>query len=196
MTEDWDKRYRDQDTPWDHGHPSGELERVFSEYRIDRGSALELGCGTGWNCVYLASIGFDVTGIDISPTAIDAARNRAAEADTDCRFMLADIYNPPAFGKLFDFIFDRGCFHSIRQIDEPAFVAITKRLLAPDGWFLVLTGNAKEPLEHGPPVVSEDKLHNAFADHFEIVHLREFRFDVDRETGASPLAWSVLMRHS
>jgi len=45
--EHWDTRYREGDSPWDTGQPSGELLRVLREERIAPCRALELGCGTG-----------------------------------------------------------------------------------------------------------------------------------------------------
>jgi methylase of polypeptide subunit release factors len=72
----WDRQYRSLPV-WDTGQPSGELRRVLDRFGIGPGRALELGCGTGMNAVYLALRGFAVTAIDLSPRAIRAARRRA-----------------------------------------------------------------------------------------------------------------------
>jgi 2-polyprenyl-3-methyl-5-hydroxy-6-metoxy-1,4-benzoquinol methylase len=60
----WNDRYRDDDLPWDTGRPSSELQRVVGQDAVRPCRALELGCGTGTNSVWLAQQGFEVTGID------------------------------------------------------------------------------------------------------------------------------------
>src|SRR5690606_19960357 len=112
---DWDQRYQTGDTPWDVGKPCEELIRVLDEYAIAPGRALELGCGTGTDSVYLASRGFDVVGVDLSPTAISRAEQRKTEAGVMCRFVVADVFRLPDLGAPFPFIYDRGCFHITRQ---------------------------------------------------------------------------------
>jgi hypothetical protein len=72
------------------------------------------------------------------------------------------------------------------------------RITAPGSLGLVLTGNARDPHEpgQGPPVVSAEELHAELEPVFEIVRLREFRFDTVEEEGAGFLAWSCLVRRA
>src|SRR4051812_23136504 len=51
---------------------------------------LELGCGDGTLSCFLASEGFDVTGIDISPGMIEEAKRRAERESVSARFEVAD----------------------------------------------------------------------------------------------------------
>ncbi len=55
--------------------------------------ALVVGCGLGDDAKYLHDLGFRVTGFDISPTAIEWAKR--LHADTDIRFQVADLFDPP-----------------------------------------------------------------------------------------------------
>ncbi len=195
MAGDWDQRYRDGETPWNTGRPSVELQSMLDEYAIAPCRALEIGCGAGVNAVYLAQRGFEVTAFDVSATAIEAARRRARDKHVDCRFLVASAIEPPDLGAPFDFVFDRGCFHVVRELDERAVVNHLKRWLAPDGRLLVLTGNANEENHEGPPRLTEDEVRAAFEITFDIVQLRAFRFDAELDSGFRPLAWSILMRH-
>src|SRR3954470_20139349 len=138
----WDDRYEKGDTPWETGQPSSELQRVVAEVPIKPCRALELGCGTGASAVWLAQQGFDVTALDLSTSAIERARRRAAEAGANVRFLTADVLQPPPeLAGPFDFVFDRGCYHVVRREDVKAYLETLRRLTRPGTLALVLAGN-------------------------------------------------------
>src|SRR5262249_39265193 len=147
------------------------------------------------NAVYLASRGFEVTGVDLAPLAVDAAGKRARSSGVKVRFLAADVLNLPDLGPPFDFIFDRGCFHSVRQADEAGIIRVFNRHLSDRGRLLVLTGNASEenPPEEGPPRVTEQEMRKAF-ESFDVLHLRPFLFDKIVGRDYRPLAWSMLAK--
>ena len=193
----WDTHYQSGMPPWETGQPSQELARVIAEQKIAACRVIDLGCGSGINAVWLAQQGFDVTGVDITPLAIERARERAAGAGVNVRFVLDDVLNLRERYEPFPFFFDRGCYHSVRQPDVQPFLQTLMRLTAPGSVGLVLTGNAREPppAGQGPPVVSEQEIRAELGSIFEIVRLREFRFDAIGGD-AGPLAWSCLLRRT
>ena len=72
-----DKIYRDlplEDIPWNLEIPPDALTQLVESGKVKPCKTVDLGCGTGNYAIYLASVGFDVTGIDISPTAIRIAK--------------------------------------------------------------------------------------------------------------------------
>ena len=188
---DWNQRYSESNTPWDTGQPSSELIRVLSAGEIPVGRAIELGCGTGANSVYLAKQGFDVVGVDISSIAIDAARQRAEREGVQVQFIASDVGNLAWSGEPFDFVFDRGCYHCVRRVNSPGYLRTLATVTKPGSKLLLLTGNSKEPGSPGPPTMSEEEIRREFAGMFTIDRLREFRFDDAVKT--YPLAWSCLM---
>ena len=193
---DWDVHYQGEFPPWESGLPCSELQRVIAEDKIQPGRMIELGCGSGINAVWLAQQGFDVTGVDITPLAIERARQRAADAGVSLRFEIGDVLNLPAEKDPFPLFFDRGCYHAVRQIDAAAYVRSLLNVTAPGARGLILTGNAREPSPagQGPPVVSAEELHAELEPAFKIVRLREFRFDTTVPGNPSPLAWSCWLR--
>jgi methyl halide transferase len=193
--EKWEGRYQSGDIPWDTGRPSSELQHSLAESRIAPGRAIELGCGTGTNAVWLATAGFDVTAVDISALAIEQARERARQAGVTVRFLVADLDNPPAeLQGPFDFFFDRGCYHVVRRIKVQPYLDLLGRVTRPGAVGLVLTGNAREPHDPGPPVVSEEEIRAELGSLFEIVRLREFRFDLHENIPVRFLGWSCLLK--
>jgi methyl halide transferase len=189
----WNERYLSGNIPWDTGQPSTELIRTIEEESLLPSRVIELGCGTGTNAIWLAQNGFEVTAVDLSPLALERARQKAASAEVSIRFAEADVLDPPPLGEPFPFFFDRGCYHVVRRLDVTKFLATLERLCQPGTIGLVLTGNAKEKYEPGPPVVSEAEIRQELGRGFEIVRLREFRFD---ESQGCPrfLGWSCLLR--
>jgi SAM-dependent methyltransferase len=86
--------------PWVLGEPNESLVEwaagLDGTGRLDgQGkSALVVGCGTGDDAEFLAGLGFAVTGFDIAPTAIAAARR--LHPDSTVRYEVADLLNRPA----------------------------------------------------------------------------------------------------
>jgi SAM-dependent methyltransferase len=195
MTEhtDWNDRYRAGELPWDTGRPSAELQRVLSQHAIEPCRALELGCGTGTNSVWLAKQGFDVTGVDVAPLAIEQAEKRAGAANVQARFLAADLLQLPDLGQPFGFFFDRGCYHAVRRSNPGDYAPAIARQLAPGARGLVLTGNAREPHTPGPPVVTEEQIRSELGQAFHILDLQEFRFDEAPGVSERFLGWSCLV---
>jgi SAM-dependent methyltransferase len=69
MDLDWNDHYASGNMPWDTGEPDEQLVRCVREGGVAAGPALEIGCGTGTNSVWLAEQGFSVLGLDVSPLA-------------------------------------------------------------------------------------------------------------------------------
>lgn len=188
----WDQCYIDAETPWDSGLPSAELRRVLAEHHIGPCRVLELGCGTGNNAVYLAQQGFAVTALDISPTAIQAAQSRAAEAGVEVNFVATHVGGFEAPAEPFDLIFDRGAYHCIRKVYLPGLLDLLKRVTGPGSRYLTLAGNADEPPVDGMPRLTAAEICGDLEGLFKIDQLRAFQFT---HQGGTPgnLGWSCLM---
>jgi SAM-dependent methyltransferase len=189
----WNDSYRDGMMPWDTGRPSSELQRVVTQHAIHACRALEIGCGTGTNCVWLAQQGFEVTGIDVAPLAIEKAHERAQAAGVEAKFLTADVLALPELNGPFGFFFDRGCYHAVRRSAPDKYAPAVARHLAARARGLILTGNAREKHEPGPPVVTEEQLRQELGLSFEILDLCEFRFDEAPGVPARFLGWSCLV---
>lgn len=195
MTEhfDWNDRYRDGNLPWDTGRPSSELQRVLSRNTIQPCRVLELGCGTGTNSVWLAQQGFEVTGIDLAPLAVERAEERAHGAGVKVYFVVGDVLHLPELDGPFAFFFDRGCYHAVRRNVPEQYASAVARQLASGGRGLILAGNAREPHDPGPPVVTEEQIHDELGVAFQILDLHEFRFDEAPGVAERFLGWSCLV---
>lgn len=198
MSEDrWEGRYIEGDTPWDSGRPSAELMRVVEGFSVPISPALELGCGTGTNAVWLASRGFQVTAVDVSATAIQRARERARAAGVEVDFRRLDLKQERPDIAPVPFVFDRGTYHVLRQDALPAWLSLLSAVTSPGSLYLTLTGNSNEPSDlPGPPRVHAHELCAELQPLFDLVELREFRWSDVHIDGRSsrPLGWAALLR--
>lgn len=103
------------------------------------GRALDLGCGTGTNALYLAAHGWEAVGADFSPTAISRARARAAHAPDGRRatFFVADVTRLPDLGAPFQLVLDIGCLHSIPPAARESYARGVAHALRDGGTYLL-----------------------------------------------------------
>ncbi len=186
---DWQGKYQAKDTPWDSGLASRELQRVMAERDIQPCRAIDLGCGTGTNAVFLATRGFDVTGVDCAPLALEQARRKAEEAGVRVEWIESDVQHFGTGLQPFDLVFDRGCYHCCRRVDLEGYRATLRNVLRPGGRVLLLAGNANEQAEQGPPRVTEQEIRDELGRLIDFESIREFRFQ-DAGGVDGPLGWS------
>ena len=74
--------------PWNIETPPEALVELVDGGEVKPCNTIDLGCGAGNYAIYLASKGFDVTGIDISPAAIKIAKENAEKKGVRPIFLL------------------------------------------------------------------------------------------------------------
>ncbi len=191
--DDWNERYASGVTPWDSGLVERELRRLVEVDGLPRGMAIELGCGTGTNAVYLAERGYQVTAVDFAAGAVAAAEAKARRAAVAVAFRCADVTQLDASIGSFDFLFDRGCYHCLRREGNlGGYLRAVERLARPGAWMLVMAGNPDAAEQGGPPRVSAAELCADFEPRFRIEQLTACRFE-DAGGADGPTAWSLRM---
>jgi cyclopropane fatty-acyl-phospholipid synthase-like methyltransferase len=133
--------YRLGFVPWD-GHPlATSLKRlVEGDAALAPGTALDLGCGTGDNSIYLAKHGWQVTGVDFVAKAVDKAKAKAAANNVDITFARADVtrLSSEGIGSNFALIVDNGCLHGMSPDDRDAYVREVTAVAAPQARLLLV----------------------------------------------------------
>jgi SAM-dependent methyltransferase len=139
----WDGFYADRDkpVPFFVAKPDENLVGYFDRGLIGGGGrALDLGCGPGRNALQLAAWGFEVDGVDLSPTAVAWAEERArsrtpresgpgSTAGTRSPSPVRTLPGP------YDLIYDSGCFHHLPPHRRISYLALLDQVLAPGGHF-------------------------------------------------------------
>ncbi len=190
----FEERYAGGDLPWDLGRVDRNLVGMVEELQPERCRALDIGCGTGDNSIWLARQGFDVTGVDIAPLAIEKAQAKARQQDVECRFIAVDFLETPVNGSPFGFVFDRGCFHSLESFEKHfLFAGNVGKHLGDDGLWLSLIASADAPQrDPGPPRLTAAHIAEAVEPFFEIHSLVTGHLDSNKP---DPIrCWVCLMK--
>jgi SAM-dependent methyltransferase len=183
--------------PWDIGKPQPVFVRAADQIT---GSILDVGCGTGENALFFAERGHKVTGIDFLDKPIAEAKKKALRRGLQATFLVMDALHLNDLPEVFDSVIDCGLFHVFSNEDRARYVAGLGSVLRPGGKLFLLCFSDKEPPGAGPRRVSQQELHEAFAESWEIVSIDEARFDVRPDlldikfSEGGPFAWFCVVR--
>jgi SAM-dependent methyltransferase len=128
--------YRTGRAPWDLG-PRKELVDAVESGRIQPCRAIDLGCGTASNAIFLAQHGFEVTGADYSPDAIALCRQRGAAAGVTVQWIEDDLTNLRFVRGLFDFLVDYGVYDDLSPAARRAYLRSVLPLTHERSQFLI-----------------------------------------------------------
>jgi len=163
---DMDKIYRDvppDKIPWNIEKPPEALVQLVDDGKIKPCKAVDLGCGTGHYAIWLAGRGFDVTGIDISPTATNMAEENAAKKGGKCNFLVADMLGDlKALDETFEFAYDWEVMHHIFPETRQKYVENVYKLLKPGGKYLSVCFSEENPQFGGSGKYRETPIGTAF----------------------------------
>ena len=145
--------------PWDTKAPNENVVEWQTSGWV-HGDVLDVGCGFGDNAIYLAKNGHNVTGLDISPTALITAERRAKDAGVDVKFAVADSTKLDGYTDAFDTVIDSGMFHCLDDDGRRSYAAAVHRATRPGASLLLSCFSDANPVgEEWPrPAVSEETL--------------------------------------
>ena len=129
-------------SPWDTGEVPAELTAlVEGQGALPPGRALDVGCGTGTQSVYLAGQGWEVTGIDAVDRPLRRARARASTSGVSVRWIRGDVTKLQEAGLEpgISLFFDRGCFHGLNERQRAAYASGITELAAPGATLLLMS---------------------------------------------------------
>jgi len=153
----WEGRYRERPQVWS-GNVNATLAEVVTG--LAPGRALDLGCGEGADAIWLAGRGWQVTAVDISPTALrrgsdEATREGLSAATT---WVERDLSTDGAPGGPFELV-AATFLHSPVALAREQVLRDAAAQVAPGG-HLVVIGHA-EPPPWAPPAFRNRKLPSA-----------------------------------
>ncbi|WP_169988989.1 cyclopropane-fatty-acyl-phospholipid synthase family protein [Microbispora sp. H10836] len=184
--------YRAGKPPWDTGVTPPELVALVEgrgegegDGVLPPGRALELGCGTGTNAVYLARHGWEVVAVDLVERAVEQAREKADAAGVAVRLLHGDATRLDELDTPgpFDLFFDLSCYCGIPPHRRDAYAAGLTRRAAP-GARLLMFGYGPGAFDDTFSGVTADELRARFGG-WELV-------DITPGTNPVPTFWFTL----
>jgi SAM-dependent methyltransferase len=176
--------------PWNIETPPETLVEMVESGKVKPCKTIDLGCGAGYYAIYLASRGFDVTGIDISPTAIKIAKEKAEKENVKCIFIVADVLGSLDEVKdTFDFVYDWSLLHHVYPEHRKKYIENVNRILNSGGKYLSVCFSEKDPHFGGSGKYretplgtilyfsSEEELKELFSAYFKIIELKTLEIE-------------------
>lgn len=176
---DWDQFYaeeRDGAEVWS-GRPNGTL--VAEVERLSPGTALEVGCGEGADAVWLATRGWDVTGLDPAAVALERARRAADRVGVTVTWVHAGLTAAADGLGAFDLV---SAQYPVLPKDDGAGLAALLGAVAPGGTLLFVhheigPDHAERAAEHGFDLDAHVLPHDVAA---ALAHDPDWVIEVDR----------------
>ena len=187
--------YRLGITPWEREsvpHPVTELAERLSP----PGRALDIGCGTGRDAVYLSQRGWTVTGVDAVPRALGAAVRRAQAAGAQVNWVLGDVtrLQTLSIGDGYRLIIDRGCVHGLSD-EERARCAQGVTAVAAGGAILLMLAFCPRRVGLGPRGVTREQIEGHFGEAWELESgAPDYEANLPRWIGDAKPSWYQLRR--
>lgn len=186
---DWDDYYKTTKVeimPWYEKNLDHDVENEINSNNYSTGNFLDLGTGPGTQALQLSKYDFDVTGTDISQSAIENAKKLSNEIT----FLVDDILDSKLSDKKFDFILDRGIFHIFDIPQRPQYVKQIKRILNDNGILFLKCMSVEEknlPDDDIPHKLSKQEITNVFDDDFDIQSIADTVFNGSLEMNPKAL---------
>ncbi len=131
--------------PWNNETPPDALVELVQDGKVRPCRTIDLGCGAGNYAIYLAGLGFDVTGVDSSPSAIKIAGENATKRGVRCRFIVADLLGDlHEVNDTFDFAFDWEFLHHIFPEDQKTYIKNVYKILRPGATYFSVCFSEKD----------------------------------------------------
>jgi SAM-dependent methyltransferase len=173
---DWDEVYqRGPVPPWSIGRPQPELAELIAEGKV-HGAVLDAGCGHAELALALAAQGYTVVGLDVSATAVAAARATAAERGLgSVTFAQADVTDFGGYDGQFSTIMDSGLFHALPVEKRAGYLRCIAGAAAADAVLYILSFAAPvggATAGSGPRGVTEEEFRQAVSAYWVVDEIR------------------------
>jgi cyclopropane fatty-acyl-phospholipid synthase-like methyltransferase len=138
--------------PWDTDITPPELFEFMNSHPTGR--AIDIGCGTGTNVITLAKTGWQATGFDFAPRAIQIAKQKIKKEHIQANVFVDDASVMKNVQGPFELALDMGCFHGMTNKTD--YLTQLGNILAPGGFWLMYGFFKSDAHLSGPGLVEAD----------------------------------------
>ena len=178
--DDWQKHYAEDDLRWDLGQVAPPFVRLWEEGKLGQGRVIIPGCGRGHEVLFLAGNGFQVTGLDYAPGAVELLSRSLQEKGVQADILHQDFFElGDNHISRYDLMLEQAFFCAIHPSRRSAYVETAARIIKKGG---LLAGLFYETNEKGGPpfnTTPADILEH-FSDEFDIETLERTPHSVEK----------------
>jgi SAM-dependent methyltransferase len=177
---DWQGHYDSDDLRWDIGEVAPPFVRLWQERKLVPGKAIVPGCGRGHEVVFLAEQGFQVTGVDFAPGAVDLLKCSLSQRNLNATVLNQNFFDlDSSHDQTYDLMLEQTFFCAILPDHRPLYVETVKRILKPGGRLVGLFYETGE--EGGPPFnTTEGDIRAHFSGSFKVESLHKTPLSTER----------------
>lgn len=111
--------YKDKD----YKTEAGQVDMLLKKYGNGIGKIINFGCGTGRHDIELSRLGYQCSGMDMSPAMIELARENAGKEGVEIAFCVSDIRHPELTTKKYDAVISLFHVMSYQNTNEDILAA-------------------------------------------------------------------------
>lgn len=166
----YDLMYRFGTPRWDTNVTPPEVRAVIEgASALPAGRALDLGCGSGTNVIYLAQHGWEAVGVDFSPVVIQQARQKAKQLPR-VTLVEGDVTRLAQLGIQvpFGFVLDIGYFHGLPAQRRQAYVREVASVMTSGGLLMMWEIASRSTSIPGAPTMRENEIAERFGEEFTV----------------------------
>lgn len=132
--------------PWDLKEPPKQLVELVESGKVSPCRAVDLGCGAGNYAIWLAKRGFQVTGIDLSESAVNLARKQAEQENVECIFKVGDLTDSDFIEDTqYEFAYDWEVLHHIFPEARDTYIRNVIKLLQKGVHYFTVCFSEEDP---------------------------------------------------
>lgn len=172
----YDRASSFEELPWHADEATTAMRDVVAKRKSGR--ALDVGCGAGNESMFFAKRGFEVTGIDFIPQAIELASSRARVEGLEIEWIETDVMTWRA-QVTYDVVIDRGCMHSLGTSQLARYKSQLLSLLAPGADYVLMHFDKRFLLDWhplGPRRRTADSIRKLLAPELKQISFEQERF--------------------
>ena len=188
LHEFWEGRWQSGETPWDHGRHAPPWEEFVAREGAPAGRILIPGPGSGHDVRYFAGLGAEVVGLDISPSAVAAARARNPHPNASYR--TGNFLRPePDLAGSFDWIIGHTCLCAMDPVHWEDYARSVRLLLKPGGNFLAIFYRNPHDDEGPPHRIDTETIEQLFGEDFTLLKAWVPEAAYESRAGREELRW-------
>ena len=180
----WDNIYLNDNPGWDLNGVTPIFKSLTK--KLKKGKVCFVGCGRGYDAVYFAKKGFDVTAVDFSSLAIKDLKSLSKKESVSINCIQEDIFTFfERFSNYFDYIIEQTCFCAIHPSRRNEYEMMARTILKPKGSLIGLWFPLDKKIDDGGPPwgVTVDEVKNIFSVDWAIVKEKFHKLSIDSRKG-------------